>query len=207
MKNMFVIGISGGSGSGKSTFVKKISEGFRRSAVGMMSMDSYYRDNSHIAEAERQELNFDHPSAIDFILLEDHIQGLKRGEPVDQPVYSFITCTRTGDKIRTEPARVFILEGILVLHSESLRKFMDLKIFIDTDPHTRLKRILSRDIHERGRDRKQVLERYKKILIPMHDMYVGPSGQYADIIIPGGGTDFTSINLIRTIIKQKLQIL
>jgi uridine kinase len=201
---MFIIGIGGGTGSGKSTLVKRITESCSSDQVAHISMDSYYKDNSHLIPTRRQELNFDHPSAIDFTLLEDHVLKLKKGEGVDQPVYSFISCTRATETIRIEPRRLIILEGILILVSSSLREIIDLKVFIDADHDVRLNRIIFRDIQERGRNPEKVLERYEKTVKPMHNRFIEPSKRYADIIIPVGGDNPVGINLLKTIMKQKL---
>jgi len=201
---MFIIGIAGGSGSGKSTLVSKVSQDLPENHFAVIRQDSYYKDNRHIPSALRQEINFDHPSAIEFTLLEEHILQLKREEAIDQPVYSFQTCTRADRTIRVDPKKAIILEGILIFIPELLRNLMDIKIFIDADADERLNRIISRDVHERGRSADAVIERYEKTVKPMHLQFIEPSICYADIIIPGGGDNLTAIRLVRTIIEQKL---
>lgn len=202
---MFIIGIAGGSGAGKSTFVQKAMEGLPVNQVALLRQDSYYKDNSGISPEKRQEINFDHPSSIEFDLLEDHLLRLNNGEVIYQPVYSFQTCTRERDTVLVRPAKVAILEGILILTSLSLRKLIDIKVFIDTVEDKRLARIIYRDIHERGRTADQVRERYNQIVKPMHDQFIETSKRYADIIVPGGSENLVAIDLIRTLIKQKLE--
>jgi len=200
---MFIIGIAGGTGSGKSTLVKRVSDNLSSQDVTVITQDSYYRDNSHIPPEQRQNINFDHPDSIEFSLLEDHILMLRKGEAIQQPVYSFITCTRSKETIRVEPKKLVILEGILIFNCEPLRNMMDLKIFVDADPDDRLIRIINRDIQERGRTLEMVLERYEKTVKPMHLLYVEPTKQFADIIIPHVGDGTTVINIIKALIEQQ----
>ena len=202
---MFIIGIAGGSGAGKSTFVKKVIEDLAAGQVILIRQDSYYKDNSHVPPEQRQKINFDHPSSIEFDLLEDHLLRMITGEETNQPVYSFKTCTREKEPVRVRPAKLAVLEGILILTSPSLRKLIDLKVFIDTCEDERLARIIYRDLHERGRTAGQVRKRYHKTVKPMHDQYIEPSKQFADIIVPGGGDNLEGINLIRAIIKQNTE--
>ena len=200
---MFIIGIAGGTGSGKSTLVKRVSDNLSSQDVTVITQDSYYRDNSHIPPEQRQNINFDHTDSIEFSLLEDHILMLRKGEAIQQPVYSFITCTRSKETIRVEPKKLVILEGILIFNCEPLRNMMDLKIFVDADPDDRLIRIINRDIQERGRTLEMVLERYEKTVKPMHLLYVEPTKQFADIIIPHVGDGTTVINIIKALIEQQ----
>jgi uridine kinase len=201
---MFILGIAGGTGSGKSTLVRKISESLSNHDVAVIAQDSYYRDNSHIPPQDRQNINFDHPDSIEFPLLESHILKLRKGETIEQPVYSFLTCTRSKETILIEPKKIIILEGILIFNYEPLRNLMDLRIFVDADPEDRLKRIINRDIKERGRTIEMVLERYEKTLKLMHLQYIEPTKQFADIILPDGGDDLKALNTIKAIIANQI---
>ncbi len=201
---MFIIGITGGTGSGKSTVVRKISENLNQDLVGVITQDSYYKDNSHIPLDQRQKINFDHPASIDFPLLLEHVRTLKKGEGIHQPVYSFLTSTRMDKTIPVEPKLVIILEGLLIFTNEPLRKLLDLKIFVDADADDRLSRIIFRDIHERGRTLDMVLERYKKTVKPMHFKFIEPTKRHADIILPQGGNNTVAIHIIKNIIEQKI---
>jgi uridine kinase len=203
---MFIIGIAGGTGSGKSTLVGKVVEDLPCEQVALITQDCYYNDCSHIPPELRQEINFDHPSSVEFTLLEKHILKLKNGEAINQPVYSYLTCTRSQESIRIEPKKVVILEGILIFTYQPLRNLMDLKIFVDADADDRLSRIIYRDITERGRTTEKVLERYEKTVKPMHLQFIEPARQYADIIVPKGGNNMVAINVIKTIIGQKIQV-
>jgi uridine kinase len=201
---MFIIGIAGGTGSGKTTIVHRIIEKLHGNQVVVINQDSYYKDNSHVPLEQRLEMNFDHPSAIEFTLMEDQILQLKKGFSINQPVYSYLTCTRSEETILIEPKKVIILEGILIFTNESLRNLMDIKIFVDADSDDRLSRVIFRDIHERGRNVDKVLERYEKTVKPMHMQFIEPTRRYADIIVPQGGNNLIAINMIRTIIEQKI---
>jgi uridine kinase len=201
---MFVIGIAGGTGSGKSTVVRKITGSLPSSLVAVIPQDSYYLDNQHIPLKERQEINFDHPSSLEFVLLVDHITRLKKGETVLQPIYSYLTCTRSAETITVHPKKVIIIEGILIFTHEPLRKLMDLKVFVDADADDRLSRVVFRDINERGRTVDAVLERYQHTVKPMHLQFIEPTKRYADIIIPQGGDNEVAISALKSIIEQKI---
>jgi uridine kinase len=193
---MLIIGIAGGTGSGKTTVVRKIIEQFYAKEVSLISQDSYYYDNSGISIEERQLKNFDHPDSVEFDLLIEHIIRLRNGEAVEEPVYSFITCTRQPQTRLIEPRAVLIVEGILCLTNEELRNLMDIKVFVDCDSDVRLSRVIRRDINERGRNINQVLDRYEKTVRPSHVQFIEPSKRYADIIIPQGGMNQVAINIL-----------
>jgi uridine kinase len=201
---MFIIGIAGGTGSGKTTVVRKIIESLPIEQVTVIPQDSYYKDSSHIPMEQRQEINFDHPSSLEFNLLVDHIRRLKAGESIQQPIYSYLTCSRASETIPVLPKKVVIVEGILILTHEPLRDLMDIKIFVDADADDRLARVIYRDITERGRTVVKVLDRYDKTVKPMHLQFIEPTKRYADIIIPQGGNNQVAINVMKTIIEQRL---
>ncbi len=203
---MFIIGIAGGTGSGKTTVVRKIIEDLPEEQVAVIAQDSYYRDNSDIPEAERQKINFDHPSSLEFPLLVDHINTLKRGLPIAQPVYSYLTCTRSDETVTVEPKKVIIVEGILIFTHAPLRDILDLKVFVDADADDRLSRVIYRDLTERGRTVDVVLNRYHQTVKPMHLQFIEPTKRYADIIVPQGGNNTVAINVLRTIIQQRLSL-
>ncbi|MGM0475470.1 MAG: uridine kinase, partial [Bacteroidota bacterium] len=184
---MFVIGIAGGTGSGKTTVVNKILERIPGDRVALIPQDSYYRDNSHLPMEERQQINFDHPRSVEFDLLVDHIRKLRAGNTVQQPIYNYLTCTRAGETIPVEPREVIILEGILIYTHRELCEEIDMKVFVDADADDRLSRVIIRDMMERGRSVDMVLERYEKTVKPMHLQFIEPSKRYADVIIPQGG--------------------
>lgn len=201
---MLVIGIAGGTGCGKTTVVNQIVNELPHNEVGVISQDSYYNDLSHLSYDERASINFDHPRAIDFELLATHLKELKKGNPIDQPVYSFSTHNRTEDSIRTHPKKVMIVEGILILTNPEIREMFDIKIFVHTDSDERLIRRLKRDISERGRDLEEVLNRYQTTLKPMHNQFIEPTKEYADIIIPNNKYNTVAVDIVRTIINEKL---
>lgn len=201
---MFIIGIAGGTGSGKSTVVRKIMESLPPEQVIVIPQDCYYKDSSHIPMEKRQEINFDHPSSLEFSLLVEHMGRLKSGEVIRQPIYSYLSCTRSAETICVEPKKVVIIEGILILTHEPLRDLMDIKIFVDADADDRLSRVIFRDITERGRTVEKVLDRYEKTVKPMHLQFIEPTKRYADIIIPQGGNNQVAINVMKTIIEQRL---
>lgn len=201
---MLIIGIAGGTGCGKTTVVNQILKQLPEGEVGVISQDSYYRDTSHLSYDERVKINFDHPTSIDFELLTTHLKALKKGTPIHQPVYSFLKHNRTGDTILTHPRKVMIVEGILILTNPELRDLFDIKIFVHTDTDERLIRRLKRDILERGRDLNEVLTRYLNTLKPMHDQFIEPMKAYADIIIPNNTYNTVAINIVKTIINDKL---
>ncbi|TXE16438.1 uridine kinase [Psychroserpens burtonensis] len=201
---MLIIGIAGGTGCGKTTVVNQILNELPEGEVGIISQDSYYMDTSHLRYDERVKINFDHPRSIDFELLEKHLRELKAGNFIDQPVYSFVKHNRTGDTIKTNPRKVMIVEGILILTNPELRKMFDIKIFVHADSDERLIRRLKRDITERGRDIDEVLTRYQTTLKPMHQQFIEPMKEYADIIIPNNKYNTVAVNIVKTIINEKL---
>jgi len=201
---MLIIGIAGGTGCGKTTVVNQILNELPEGEVGIISQDSYYKDTSHLSYDERIKINFDHPRSIDFDLLATHLKDLKNNKPVHQPVYSFVKHNRTGDTILTHPRKVMIVEGILILTNPELRDMFDIKIFVHADSDERLIRRLKRDISERGRDLNEVLTRYQTTLKPMHNQFIEPMKEYADIIIPNNHYNTVAINIVKTIINDKL---
>ena len=201
---MLVIGLAGGTGCGKTTVVKQIIDQIPDEEVGVISQDSYYNDLTHLSYEERVEINFDHPSSIDFELLIEHLRLLKSGKPIDQPVYSFKEHNRTGETILTYPTKVMIVEGILIMTNPAIREMFDIKIYVHADSDERLIRRLKRDINERGRDLEEVLNRYQNTLKPMHDQFIEPTKEHADIIIPNNKYNTVAIDIVRTIINEKL---
>lgn len=201
---MLVIGIAGGTGSGKTTVVQQIMNELPSEEVGIISQDSYYKQTNGLTYEDRARINFDHPNAIDFQLLTEHLAELKAGRNVEQPVYSFITHNRTSDTIITHPRKVMIVEGILILSDARLRDMFDIKIFVHADPDERLIRRMKRDIAERGRDMEEVLNRYQNTLKPMHEQFIEPTKAYADIIIPHDKYNTVAIDVVRAVIHQRL---
>jgi uridine kinase len=201
---MLIIGIAGGTGCGKTTVVNQILDQLPEGEVGVISQDSYYKDTSHLNFDERVKINFDHPRSIDFELLEAHLKELRKGNDIHQPVYSFIKHNRTGDTILTHPRKVMIVEGILILTNPELREMFDIKIFVHADSDERLIRRLKRDITERGRDIDEVLSRYQNTLKPMHQQFIEPMKEYADIIIPNNKYNTVAVDIVKTIINQRL---
>ena len=200
----FIIGIAGGTGSGKTTVVRKVIENLPKNEVAIITQDSYYKDNSHLPLEERQEMNFDHPASLEFKLLIDHIKKLKEGNSIEQPIYSYLTCTRSDETISVKSKKVIIVEGILILQNAQLRDLMDVKVFVDADNDDRLMRVILRDLVERGRSVNKVLERYEKTVKPMHLQFIEPTKRYADVIIPQGGNNRVGIDLLASIIEKKL---
>ncbi|GET27970.1 uridine kinase [Prolixibacter sp. SD074] len=201
---MLVIGIAGGTGSGKTTVVKKIIERLPEGDVEVLAQDAYYRDNSDIPLEERQKINFDHPDAIEFELLAEHIRQLREGSTVKQPIYSYLTCTRAEETIPVSPKKVIIVEGILCLAPKELRDLMNIRIFVDCEADLRLSRVIKRDIIERGRNVAQVLDRYEKTVRPSHLQFIEPTKRYADIIVPQGGQNTVAIDIITQFIEKHL---
>lgn len=201
---MLVIGIAGGTGSGKTTVVHQIMRELPDTEVGIISQDSYYKANDCLSFEERALINFDHPRAIDFELLTEHLKALKRGETINQPVYSFVHHNRTEDYVITHPRKVMIVEGILILTDLELRKLFDIKIYVHADSDERLIRRLKRDIAERGRDMEEVLTRYQTTLKPMQEQFIEPTKAFADIIIPNDHHNKVAIEIVRTFINQKI---
>ena len=201
---MLVIGIAGGSGSGKTTVVKALTEKLKEKVV-VIPQDSYYKDSSNLTEEEKRNHNFDHPDSIDFELLNKHLTMLKEGKTIEQPVYSYITCSRSKtETITVNPAEVIIIEGILIFTNYKLRSQLDVKIFVDADDDDRLMRVMARDIKERGKDVDWVIERYTNTVKPMYLQFIEPSKRYADIIIPQGGHNKVAIDVISATIEKAL---
>ncbi|MEH7178845.1 uridine kinase [Neobacillus vireti] len=207
MRKPVVIGVAGGSGSGKTSVTKAIYESFKGHSITMLQQDYYYKDQSNVPYEERLKTNYDHPLAFDNDLLIEHIQKLLRYEPIEKPVYDYSLHTRSKEVIEVAPKDVIILEGILVLEDERLRGLMDIKLFVDTDADIRIIRRLSRDIKERGRTLDSVIEQYTNVVRPMHNQFIEPTKRYADVIIPEGGQNHVAIDLmvtkIQTILEQK----
>lgn len=199
---MIIIGIAGGTGSGKTTVVKRIVESLPEGEVAVLPLDSYYKDSSHVPVEERQSINFDHPNAFDWDLLSRHVAMLRRGESIEQPVYSFLTCTRQSETVHVEPRKVVIIEGILALSDKKLCQLMDLRIFVDADPDERLIRVIQRDVVERGRTAEAVMERYVRVLKPMHLEFIEPAKRIADLIIPQGGHNQKAIEILKLYIEK-----
>ena len=201
---MLVIGIAGGTGSGKTTVVNQIIQELPEGEVCVISQDSYYKDTCHLPFDERTKINFDHPKAIDFDLLVAHLKELKKGNAIEQPIYSFVEHNRTKETITMFPKKVIIVEGILILTHTDIRELFDIKLYVHADSDERLIRRLRRDMSERGRDLDEVLSRYKKTLKPMHQQFIEPTKEFADIIIPNNRYNTVAVDLIRKIINQKL---
>jgi len=201
---MLILGIAGGTGSGKTTVVHQIMNELPNTEVGIISQDSYYKENHNMSFDERALINFDHPRAIDFELLVAHLKELKAGNNIHQPVYSFATHNRTDDTILTHPRKVMIVEGILILANPELRELFDIKIFVHADSDERLIRRLKRDISERGRDMEEVLNRYQTTLKPMHQQFIEPTKAFADIIIPNDKFNTVAIDVVRAVINQRI---
>ena len=198
---MKIIGIAGGTGSGKTTVVKKIVEALPPHFVAVVPLDSYYNDTTHMTEEERRAINFDHPDAFDWRLLVHQVKQLRKGEAVEQPTYSYLKCNREKETVHVEPKPVIIIEGIMTLLNKQLRDMMDLKIFVDTDSDERLIRHIQRDCVERGRTVEMVIDRYQKVLKPMHEQFIEPTKKFADLIIPLGGENKTGIHILKTYIE------
>lgn len=201
---MLIIGIAGGTGSGKTTVVNKIINSFAPGEVAVIPQDSYYKDSSHVPAEERSKINFDEPAAIEWTLLIDHLRQLKEGKTIEMPTYSYLTCTRQQETVPVKPTDVVIVEGILVLNEKELRDLMDVKVFVDAEPDERLIRVIARDCIERGRTPQMVIDRYQDVLKPMHCMYIEPSKRYADLIIPQGGSNTVAITLLTDYIGSRL---
>ncbi len=201
---MLIIGIAGGTGSGKTTVVNQIIEELKNEEVDVISQDSYYQDTSHLSFEDRKKINFDHPKSIDFDLLVSHLKELKAGKNIQQPIYSFKEHNRTGETIEIEPRKVIIVEGILILTHPEIREMFDIKIYVHADSDERLIRRLKRDIAERGRDLEEVLNRYQTTLKPMHQQFIEPTKEFADIIIPTNRYNTVAVDIVQTIIRQRL---
>lgn len=199
---MIIIGIAGGTGSGKTTVVKSIVDSLPTNEVALLPLDSYYKDSSHVPVEERQNINFDHPDAFDWELLSKQVEMLRQGKAIEQPVYSYLTCTRQPETIHIEPRKVVIIEGILALSDKRLRDLMDLRVFVDADSDERLIRVIQRDVIERGRTAEAVMDRYVKVLKPMHQEFIEPAKQYADLIVPQGGHNWKAIEILKLYIEK-----
>ena len=202
---MYIIGIAGGTGSGKTTVVNTILKGLPVDEVCVISQDSYYKATDELSLEERNKINFDHPNSIDFELLIEHLKLLKADRIIDQPVYSFVTHNRTKDVIKTNPRKVIIVEGILIFNNKELLDLFDIKIFVHAQSDERLIRRIRRDITERGRDIDEVLNRYQSTLKPMHEQFIEPTKNVADIIIPNDRYNTVAIEIIRSVINERLQ--
>ncbi len=198
---MTIIGIAGGTGSGKTTVVKRIAKALPPHCVAVVPLDSYYNDTTELTPEERAAINFDHPDAFDWKLLTDHIRKLRNNEAIEQPTYSYIESNRQKETVHVDPKPVIIIEGIMALHYKKLRDMMDLKIFVDTDSDVRLIRNIRRDVVERGRTVDMVLDRYEKVLKPMHEQFIEPTKKFADLIIPWGVDNRTGIHILKTYIE------
>jgi uridine kinase len=201
---MLIIGIAGGSGSGKSTVVRQLIKRLPGESVTVIPQDAYYKDNGHKSAEERSKINFDHPSSIEWSLLIKHLEMLRQGNTIEMPVYSYVTCARSKETIPVKPSPVIIVEGILILTNPRLRKQMDIRVFVDADGDDRLMRIIRRDIEERGRSFIQVLEHYDRYVKPMHLQFIEPTKRYADIIVPQGGQNTVAIDILSSRIKTHL---
>ncbi|MCM3161875.1 MULTISPECIES: uridine kinase [Bacillaceae] len=205
-KKPVVIGVAGGSGSGKTSVTKAIYEHFKGHSILMLEQDFYYKDQSHLPFEQRLNTNYDHPFAFDNDLLIEHLNMLLHHEAIEKPVYDYKLHTRSEDVIVVEPKDVIILEGILILEDERLRDLMDIKLFVDTDADLRIIRRILRDIKERGRSIDSVIEQYISVVRPMHNQFIEPTKRYADIIIPEGGQNMVAIDLMVTKIQTILEL-
>jgi uridine kinase len=201
---MLLIGIAGGSGSGKTTVVKKLIEALPEDSISVVSQDAYYWDNGHLSPEAKKEINFDHPGAIEWDLLVKHLDMLKKGETIPMPIYTYVTCARSQEVIPVKPTEVVIVEGILIMTCPELVKRLDIKIFVDTDSDDRLMRIIRRDIEERGRTVSDVLRHYETFVKPMHNQFIEPTKRLADIIIPQGGSNQVAIDVVASRIRMQL---
>ncbi|MFG6425190.1 uridine kinase [Lepagella muris] len=201
---MLVIGIAGGTGSGKTTVVRKIIDSLPKDEVAVLPQDSYYRDNADIPLEERLKMNYDEPASIEWSLLCRHLRELKAGKIIDMPTYDFITCSRMKETVVVKPREVIVVEGILVLTDKELRDMLDVKVFVDADADERLIRVILRDCVERNRTPQMVIDRYRDMLKPMHELYIEPSKRYADLIVPQGGNNNVAIKLLTDYIRSLL---
>ena len=203
--DIIIIGITGGSGSGKTTVVKRIMQNLTRAEVAILSQDSYYKDNAHLTLEERQSINFDHPDSIEFDLLVKHLRQIKAGQTIEEPTYDYITSTRQQATIAVEPRHVVIIEGILLFTHPQVRALCNIKVFVDAEADDRLIRIIHRDMNERGRSVEDVIARYD-VVKSMHDQFIEPTKKFADIIVPQGGENLVAIDVLVSMIKQKLSL-
>jgi len=203
---MIIIGIGGGTGSGKTTVVRKIVEALPDGSVAVIPQDSYYNDQSDLPLEVRKQTNFDHPDAFEWPLLAHQIDELRHGRAVEQPTYSYITNTRLSETVHVEPKDVIVVEGIMALYDKKLRDLMDLKIFVDAGADERLLRVITRDTAERGHSLEMLIHKYRNVLKPMHDEFIEPTKQFADIIIPNGGNNEKAIAMMQMYIRAALGI-
>ncbi len=201
---MLTIGIAGGSGSGKTTVVKRIVETLPSDAVAIMPQDAYYYDNGHLSQEEKLKINFDHPNSIEWELLVNHLEILKNGSNIQQPMYNYVTCARAPETIEIVPKPVVIVEGILILTNQALRDQLDIKLFVDTQSDNRLMRIINRDVKERGRNYNDAMVHYKEFVKPMHEQFIEPTKRFADVIIPQGGKNHVAIEMVASMIRMNL---
>jgi uridine kinase len=204
MNKPILIGITGGSGSGKSTIANEIFESFGDEKIVMMQQDAYYKDQSHLTMKERVKTNYDHPKAFDNTLLVEHLEALSRGESIEKPIYDFTVHTRAKETIFVEPKEIIIVEGILILEDERIRDLLDIKVYVDTDADVRIIRRLIRDMDERGRTIDSVVNQYLTVVRPMHFQFTEPTKRFADIIIPEGGHNKVAIDILVTKMKDIL---
>ncbi len=202
---MLIIGIAGGSGSGKTTVVNKIVEALPKDSVAVVSQDAYYYDNGGLSLEEKLKINFDHPNSIEWPFLIKHIQRLQQGEDIEMPIYSYVACSRAKETQIIKPREVIIVEGILILTNSKLRKLLDVKLFVSTDSDDRLMRIIRRDIQERGRNYDDALTHYSAFVKPMHQQFIEPTKLFADVIIPQGGNNKVAIDMVVSQIKLNLK--
>jgi len=203
---MMLIGIAGGTGSGKTTVVNKIAKAVPHDSIARVTQDAYYKDNRNLPPEERKQINFDHPNSIDWELLIEHLQMLLEGKTIEMPVYSFLTSTRNEETVPVSAKPVIIVEGILILSHKAIRELCAMKIFVDAPSDERLIRVIERDLRERGRDVNEVLNRYLKTVKPMHEQFIEPSKRYADIIVPQGGNNQVAIDLLASMVLEKLEV-
>lgn len=204
MEKILIIGIAGGTGSGKTTLMKRIVERFG-DVVSVLSHDNYYRRLDHLAFEERCKVNYDEPQALETELMSQHLQLLRQGQAIDCPVYDFAQHNRSEDTVHIEPRQVIIVEGILIFENEALRDLMDIRIFVDTDADIRLCRRIKRDVNKRGRSMESVIEQYQTTVKPMHEKYVEPSKKYAHIVVPEGGKNLVALDMIMGRIRRHLE--
>ncbi len=202
---MLVIGIAGGSGSGKTTVVKELISQLPEESVSVIPQDAYYYDNGDQSPEEKKQINFDHPNSIEWDLLIDHLDRLKKGETIPMPIYTYVTCARSKEVVHVHPTEVIIVEGILILTNKELRNRMDIKVFVDTDGDERLMRIIRRDIAERGRTWEDVLRHYNTFVKPMHQQFIEPTKRYADIILPQGSSP-VAVDILASRIRMQLKL-
>ena len=203
---MLIIGIAGGTGSGKTAVVRKIVDTLPANTVAVIPQDSYYNDQSDLPLEVRKKTNFDHPDAFEWPLLAHQIEELRQGRAIEQPTYSYLTCTRLPETVHVEPHDVIIVEGIMALYDKKLRDLMDLKIFVDAEPDERLLRVIERDIAERGHPLEMLIDKYRNVLKPMHDEFIEPTKQHADIIIPNGGENVRAVAMMQMYILSALMV-